>query len=153
MSLDVTWLKNSVIVPTLTALTLYSDSAVNLMLGTCAQESHMGTYIRQIGGGPALGIYQTEPATHEDVWENYLKYRPALAATVLAIAPRNVNNLINSTEYATSIARLVYARVHESLPPAGNIQALASYWKQYYNTPSGKGCIADFILNYQRYVL
>ena len=43
--------------------------------GTAAVESRMGTYLRQIGG-PALGIWQVEPATHLDCWDNWLDYRP-----------------------------------------------------------------------------
>ena len=43
---------------TLKAIDLYSDEAVSLMLGTCAQESAFGRYRRQLGNGPALGIYQ-----------------------------------------------------------------------------------------------
>lgn len=47
-----------------------SSSAVNLLLGTAAQESAFGTYLRQIGGGPARGVFQMAPATAKDIWEN-----------------------------------------------------------------------------------
>ena len=33
---------------------LYSEDAVELLLLTAAQESDLGTYTRQLGGGPAL---------------------------------------------------------------------------------------------------
>ena len=51
---------------TLHEIDAHSDAAVNLLMGTCAQESHLGTYIRQISGS-ALGIMQVEPATYQDV--------------------------------------------------------------------------------------
>ena len=41
---------------------LYSDAAVDLLMLTAAQESACGKYIRQLGNGPALGIFQMEPA-------------------------------------------------------------------------------------------
>lgn len=39
----------------------YSEEAENLLMGTAAQESALGEYIRQLGNGPALGIFQMEP--------------------------------------------------------------------------------------------
>jgi hypothetical protein len=33
----------------------------DLLIATCAQETHMGVYLHQSGHGPALGIYQMEP--------------------------------------------------------------------------------------------
>ncbi|KAF0118141.1 MAG: hypothetical protein FD149_866 [Rhodospirillaceae bacterium] len=70
----------TVIRPTLLHLGLHSPAAEALLLGTAIQESRLGTYLRQTGGGPALGVYQMEPATHEDIWTNFLAYRPDLAA-------------------------------------------------------------------------
>lgn len=151
MSIDAKQLKLYVMVPTLAQIGLYSDSAVNLLLGTCAQESQLGTYLKQING-PALGIYQIEPNTHDDVWDNYLKYKGDLGGKVLAIDSRDTNNLITNLAYATAIARIIYLRAPDTLPAANDIEGLAKYWKQYYNTPNGKGCVADFIDNYKRYV-
>lgn len=42
---------------------LHSDNAVELLMLTAAVESNLGHYIKQVGGGPALGIFQCEPAT------------------------------------------------------------------------------------------
>ena len=82
MSINVKDLKFKIIIPTLQFIGLYSESAVNLLLGTAAQESHMGTYLTQIKG-PALSIYQIEPKTHADIWKNYLSYRLDLKGKVL----------------------------------------------------------------------
>ena len=68
---------------TLEQIGLCSDSAVELLMGTCAQESALGKYRRQIGGGPALGIMQMEPNTYKDIVKNYLKYKPALVSNIL----------------------------------------------------------------------
>ena len=53
---------------------MYSPVAENLIMGTAAQESGF-TYIKQLGGGPALGMFQVEPATAEDILFRYLKIR------------------------------------------------------------------------------
>jgi len=44
---------------------LASPVAVKLLLGTAAQESRFGTFLHQLGGGPAKGAFQMEPATFE----------------------------------------------------------------------------------------
>ena len=60
--LNVRDLRVEVIRPALRALDLWSPAAEDLVLGTAAQESGLA-YLRQIGGGPALGLWQIEPAT------------------------------------------------------------------------------------------
>ena len=57
----------------LSSIGLYSVEAVYLLLGTCAVESNFGTYLKQ-KNGPALGVFQIEPSTLIDIWENYLYY-------------------------------------------------------------------------------
>jgi hypothetical protein len=146
-----------VIRPTLQAIDLWSEAAENLLLGTAAQESHMGHYLTQVRG-PALGIYQIEPATHHDVWDNFLKYHKPLADKVQQLlSPWNVADkdqaLVNNLTYSSAIARIIYFRISKPLPAANDIAGLAAYWKQHYNTPRGKGKVEYFIKNYQELVL
>ena len=63
-------LRECIIKPTLDSLQMYSQAAEELLVFTCACESLGGTYLKQVKG-PALGIYQMEPATYQDIWENY----------------------------------------------------------------------------------
>jgi len=140
-----------VITPVLRKLGLYSPSAVNLLLGTAAQESHLGTYLKQING-PALGIYQMEPATHDDIWKNYLNFRHTLSSLVLQYNQQNADALLYNLAYATALARIHYLRAPESLPQANDIEGLAAYWKAHYNTRLGKGTTDEFIDNYKRFV-
>ena len=143
-------LRYHVIRPTLNAIGLWTKTAENLLLATCAHESLSGYYLKQ-RKGPALGIFQIEPTTHTDVWRNYLTYRPPLAEKVntLLAAKDNVERreqeLITNLAYATAIARIIYLRAPEPLPEAYNIPALAQYWKRYYNTGHGKGDVKTFI--------
>lgn len=154
--IDKTQLRENIIVPVLLRMDLFSHTAVNLLMGTCAQESRMGTYLKQLGNGPALGIFQMEPATYKDIWDNYLKYKPELAAKVLEFKATNKEDeweMVGNLYYATAMARVHYRRVKASLPSdANNIAGLAQYWKAFYNTPLGKGTVEEFIANYKKYV-
>lgn len=132
-------------------------AAEELLLGTAVQESLNFKYRRQMGNGPARSYYQMEPATHDDIWQNYLKYnakRAELVASFLSSPTANKHDeLETNDEYATAMARVHYMRVKEALPKQGDIQAQANYWKQYYNTPLGKGKPAEYIEKWQLYVM
>jgi hypothetical protein len=41
--------------------------------------------------------------------------------------------------YQIAMARVHYFRVKQRLPKHTNVEAMASYWKKYYNTPKGAG--------------
>lgn len=109
-----------------------------------------------MGDGPAVSYYQMEPATHNDIWDNYLKYRGELAAKAIAFlsspdADKVVELKINDN-YATAMARIHYMRVAEKLPAAGDVAGQANYWKQYYNTPLGKGKPSEYIEKWNHYL-
>lgn len=153
MTINVNDLRIHIIRPVLQSLDLYSQAAENLLLGTAAQESRMGFYVRQING-VALGIYQMEPDTYYSIKNDYLAYKPALSKKVDAWSngTDDVNQLVINHNYSTAMARLKYAWIKEPLPEASDIRGLAQYWKKYYNTPAGKGTIDEFISNYMDYV-
>jgi len=147
--IDIDQFKEYVIDPTLETLGLYSVAASELLLGTAIQESRL-TYLKQLGGGPALGVCQMEPATHDDIWNHYLKYRETLRDKVMAIAPHDVNALVFNLNYAVAMCRVHYLRVPEALPVEGDLPAQASYWKKYYNTPVGRGTESEYIENWEK---
>ena len=64
--------KDHIIVPTLKKIGLHSDAAVQLLLGTAVQESRL-MYLKQLKGGPAIGFYQIEVITLNDIYVNFLK--------------------------------------------------------------------------------
>lgn len=133
--------------PALARLGLGGAAAERLLLGTALTESGL-VHLRQSGGGPARGLYQIEPATHRDLWRHYLAFRPTPAARLLRlVAPAGpvADQLVWNLGYATGVARLVYRRRPEPLPPAGDLHALARYWKAHFNTAAGKGRVADFL--------
>ncbi len=144
-----------VIRPTLQALGLHSKAAEQLVLGTAAQESHLGHYLHQVRG-PALGIYQMEPATHRDIWDNFLKYKPDMSQRIMAIAAPWEHDLerqlVVNLAYATALCRIHYLRVQDPLPQADNTYSLGRYWKDHYNTRLGRGTVEEFQRNYDRLI-
>lgn len=144
--------KELVVEPTLDEMSMYSPEAVDLLLGTAAVESHLGTYIAQIMG-PALGVYQMEPDTHDDIWNNFLVYNKGIESRIYLMTGGMVTaeDLVYNLKYATAMSRLHYLRVPEALPAramfntySDYVWALAAYWKEYYNTFKGAGNTDDF---------
>ena len=142
------------IIKTATELIYMGSPAVeDLLLGTAATESHLGKYDKQIGGGPALGIYQMEPATLNDIYDNYLAHRPWWAdqlSKVVGCDKPHLDKLQYDPIYSTIMARLHYRRVKFPLPGHGDIIGYAQYWKDHYNTRHGKGTVQKFINDYKR---
>lgn len=139
--------------PALFKLGLYSPAAEQLLLATAIQESNL-IHRKQIGG-PALSYFQIEPKTHNDIWDNFLKYRPQLSNKVLQLmsnpASDKIKELENNDKYAAAIARIHYLRVPAPIPKYNDIAKMAAYWKRYYNTALGKGKESDFINNWNKY--
>lgn len=153
MAIDPNQVRSLIIVPTLKAIGLHSLAAEQLVLGTFCQESLGGGYIKQLGRGPALGIYQMEPATHDDIWKNFLTFKRDLAVKIrnLSVGGGKSEEMIWNLNYATAMCRIAYFRQKAALPPQNDTLAQARYWKQYYNTPAGKGTVEEYITNYARY--
>lgn len=151
-----------VVRPTLHALGAHSRAAEQLVMGTIYQESR-AIYLKQLGKGPALGIVQMEPATHKDIWENYLRYKNDLADKVLSlVSPAHRQNgqvkvnekeLIANLAYAVAMCRVHYRRERDPLPPADDVRALGEYWKQHYNTYQGAGTVDEFVHNFPDEIL
>lgn len=133
-------LKRYVVAPALEAIGLGGEAAVNLLTGTALVESQ-AMYLRQVGG-PALGMWQMEPATHDDCWRNFLDYeaRRPLAVRIAGMAasdmPR-VEQLVCNLRYACVMARVKYYRVAQALPEASDAAAMSAYHKRWYNTFAG----------------
>ena len=133
---------------------LYSEDAVELLMMTAAQESHLGTYLWQLGGGPARGFFQMERATEEDILDNYIIYRPELV-NVLSYytTEEEERDMVYSLPYQILMARIHYKRVPEKLPSKDNVMAMAEYYKRYFNTYKGKATVEEAVENYQRLCL
>lgn len=136
--------KYYIIRPCLHDMKQYSPEAEEIVLGTGLVESNL-EYVHQIGG-PALGPYQMEPATHDDHWRwlassNHELFE--LLNRVLNAVHSRHEQLIYNLWYATAMCRVHYLRVPMPIPEG--LHGQAAYWKQYYNTPLGKGTTERYL--------
>lgn len=151
--IDPLQLLNHIIRPVLHDLDLWSPEAERLVLGTACKESECGRWLVQLGGGPALGIYQMEPATHSDLWAHYIYGRDALRLRLQKFcsqAEPPANELIWNLAYATAMCRIHYYRAPEKIPD--DLPGQAQLWKLRYNTPLGAGTVDEYIAAWRQFV-
>ncbi len=142
-------LRLHVIRPVCDLLGLGGPAVEELLLGTAAQESGCGAHLAQIGG-PALGVWQMEPATHDDIWRNFLSYRDDLAKKVEMLVVYGIERapqLAGNLYYACAMARMQYLRSPMALPAAGDLEGQAACYKKVYNTPLGAATPEQYIAN------
>jgi len=126
---------------------LYSEDAVDLIYKTGNAETGY-KHLKQMGGGPAIGFWQVEPATLIDIMDNYVKYRSKLEKGLKSLG---FDRRCMETRVMSNIAlqavfcRLKYKRDRHPLPKANDLEAQAKYWKRVYNTHLGKGTIEHFM--------
>ena len=134
-----TYFQYSIIQPTLRHLGLWSLAANELLLGTALIESNL-IHRRQLGGR-ARGFFQMEPATHNDIWENFLKYRAQVGDRVKQLLTSERDDKIVELEvndkYACAMARVHYLRVSAPPPQAGDVAGMAAYWKNLLQYTAG----------------
>lgn len=142
-------IREYVVRPTLQRLTNvvpYTQAAENLVFGTGLVESAYGAIDQGAPGpGPAYGFWQMENPTYTDLWNNFIRGRPALRDLLLAMSSggiyQPVTELHGNLFYAAAMCRVQYMRASAPLPIAIDVAGMAAYWKQYYNTPLGAGTI------------
>lgn len=141
--LNLSQLKSEIVRPTLAVLgaRYATDAAVNLVTGTALVESDL-TYLRQLQDGPALGLWQMEPATFHDCWANFLRYPQfsalATATRSLSVAGGNVaSELVWNLRLAAAMCRVRYYRSPLALPDAADAEGMSAMHKAAYNTPLG----------------
>jgi hypothetical protein len=121
---------------------------------TAAQETHLGTYLKQVRG-PALGVFQIEPNTYNDMWGNWIMYRQNIltglndmwGASSLDWRIRMRADLA----YQIVMARIFYLRVPAPIPANDHPLGLAHYYKKYFNTHLGKATPEEAYKNYNKY--
>jgi hypothetical protein len=134
--LDPSQFRTEIIRPTLAVMgdRFGGRAAENLLLGTALAEGRL-EYVRQRGGGPALGVYQCEPPTFVDV---LARGGDALPRKVyIATLGRPASDMVWDLRLATLVCRLKYFLAPQALPPADDAAALSAYHKLIYNTPLG----------------
>jgi len=145
--MDIRQFRDLIVVPALGRIGAYSRNAEQLVMGTALAESGL-FFIQQIGLGPARGFFQMEPATHDDIWENYLRHKLDLVNDLKGLLVRDMDlhdQLYGNLFYAAAMCRIHYLRFSEPLPGPDDWPGFAAYWKKYYNTPAGAGTVEGFL--------
>ena len=125
----------------------YSITAENLIMGTGMAESRYKEFVQR-NNGPARGWWQMEPATHNDIYWNYLAFKPGVASLVDG-GPGDADRMVYDLRYAVLMCRIHYFRVKQPLP-ANEPRALGEYYKRFYNTLEGKATVGKFVEAYKR---
>lgn len=120
-----------------------TQSAVILLLATAAQESLCGEYVGQVGG-PALGIFQMEPATYQDTLAR--SHEPRL------LAPHYAKRMVYDMRYATQMARLKYWLAPDPLPAPEDMCGMWQYYKRVWNTALGDTTMTEFYFHWREFV-
>lgn len=150
-------MREFVIEPALVRLGWQARNRMQLVLGTGLIESGY-IYLDQTtpGPGPAYGPWQMEKATHDDLWRNYINFQPsALRDVLLTISgekygPPPITVLHWNLMYGAAMCAVHYRRVKAALPEAGDFEGMSRYWKQWYNTPLGKGSVEKALPAFKR---
>lgn len=130
---------------------LDNPAARKLLLGTAAHESQGFRHIFQTAG-PARSLWQIEPKTGLRSVMEWLDQHAAIKMAVAAMAWKGhswADQYAWNHALACALARVYYWRIPAALPDT--LAGLATYWKQYYNTPAGKGTAAQWLRDYERY--
>jgi hypothetical protein len=161
--LDQKQLRSLIIQPVLHAMSLYSIEAEDLLVGTCAEETGGTFLIQKTDEDPylsmkqntfALGIYQMEPRTHNDIWKNYMPSHPKIVNDLMQVCmfskKPDSSMLVYNLYYATAMARVFYLRCNEPIPATLELQSI--YYKTYWNTSEGKSTPQQYVLNYNNFM-
>lgn len=144
--MNLSQIRDQVIVPALTQIGYNDPAAVRLVLGTGLIESNYEALAQY--GGPALGFWQMEPATANDLWTNYIMPRAHFLPKVydlMIYRYDKVEQLTWNLRYAAAMCRIKYLSIPASLPDADDLEGIAAYYKQWYNTPLGAATASRFI--------
>ncbi|NVJ71366.1 MAG: hypothetical protein HWE08_13475 [Alphaproteobacteria bacterium] len=133
---------------------LDSPAAAKLLMMTACHESAGLYYRRQVGGGPALSFFQIEPGTLEDLYTNFLAYRPQFKAVLDSYLPAGMSRidaLATEDRYACAAARLLYWRHPAPIPAVTDDEGLAQYAKEYWNTALGAATAENYLDDFKRW--
>jgi len=146
-----------------------SDDAVALLMGTAAQETDLGRWLKQVGG-PALGPFSVEPNTAKSIWRHYLarpSKKPIREVIISVVGLGSIDTDIDdgseyvradSSELATNLiysammARLVYWPKAEPLPSWDDKIAMGVYWDVHYNANPRVGTPDEFVKSYDTFL-
>jgi hypothetical protein len=153
--------RDQVIIPACRALgdRCLSPAAVNLLLGTCAQESGFGEFgLVQRPSGIALGLFQVEPATYYDVWNRAPADMKATAREIIPAseagkAQPDPRLMVTNLMFAAVVARMKSWLARPALPAADDQTGLWNYYKVWWNSTKGAATRDQWDRNWIKYAM
>jgi hypothetical protein len=149
---------------TLKEIGLYSRDMHNLLMGTVASETDMGT-CKTMNRGPDYGFFQIEKSNHDDIWDNWLIAKPVLTKKLRSLmwpmTPKIVQLKFNM-RYQIAMAAIHYDRANyitkclerkKFTNRSDYIWWLSYVHKKHYNTKYGKSTTTRFFDKYHEYIL
>ncbi|HEV2099317.1 MAG TPA: hypothetical protein VGR45_10370 [Stellaceae bacterium] len=120
----------------------YSLTAADLLMATAAVESCLGSYLMQCGG-PAIGVFQIEPASLANLWAK-LTPRQLAAMRSISTPQSPVTQIATNLVFAAAICRLFYW--HDPMPlPPHTANGLWSMYKPVWNSAAGATTEPEFM--------
>lgn len=125
-------------------------SAWYLLMGTAAQETHLGELPDRHADRLGVGLMQFDQIGFDDVCQRTRAKHSELLKELLGVdlSQLELRDLAYSPLLSMVMARLKYKLVPDAIPidKAGQ----AYYWKKHYNSDSGAGTIEKYLHNYWR---
>ena len=125
-------------------------SAVQLLMETCAVETHRGVHVTQLKDGPARGIYQMEINTIDDTLTWMKKYHKDQYKAVQVFYNKKESqewNYRHNVPWQTAMAISYYWRMcggNDTIKNAVSVDDRASLYKKVWNTHKGATTIATY---------
>lgn len=144
---------NHVIIPTLNEIPKgFSSEAVLAVIMIIAHESKRGEFIHQVGG-PALGLIQMEPATHDDTWKHADSIWRNAELLGIITHDEHVNDIHPPAERLTYDLRynVFMARQRLFMKPGKlpiTSDTMSEYLKIHWNSINGSANFDSYMVDY-----
>jgi hypothetical protein len=120
-----------------------TKTAADLLMATAANETDLGTWLNQ-NPGPALGVFQIEPASLSSL---LVRLTTAQTAALVGIStPQPITaQLDTNLVLAAAICRLFYWHNPFVMPQSWTLDTLWAVYKSVYNTSAGSATLDGFV--------
>lgn len=124
----------------------HTSKWTDLLMITCQAESDLGRLTKQ-SRGPAVGIFQIEPTTEQEVWKHFINKNKNLKSKITSLrfsAKLSGHELEYNTAYSVALAYSIYKWRGVNPANMDTIQLIKTH-KIKYNTVKGKATVTSII--------
>lgn len=131
---------------------LWCADGEEILIATMATESLGGRYLVQEGAPDAVGVFQMQKATYNDLITNYLLPRWKKEIYITDFEFNAFERMKYDLIYAAQMARILYLREPNPLPKYDDLNGMWETYKRWYNSVDGKATKEGFIKKYLEYI-